>query len=397
MEKGDKMRNKTMLVLLTGILVMSFIGTMVSGDLYGLYSDAQELSAAGQAGWNATGGYGINVNEDRIIIDLPTGTTLGDIESIAWLVRTVKGYPPHADLILDLDGNGVFDGGKKDIVTGATLTGLDDVLVFEFAYQAYVGPGYLYAGTPGVPYTHFPASGAPYSPLYNNWVSTFQKTIAETNTGELNNGSVAWLYSCSPGPWTGLGGVFGTLADFKTGVTTDVDGNPVITGVTESTFVLQIQVEVDNWLGPAKAYVDISLTGPQGPKGNTGATGSKGSKGATGSQGLIGSQGEQGESGLGGEDGTDGLQGPMGDAGSRGIKGVAGETGPQGATGDAGLQGVAGEAGSKGPKGEQGDTGAVGPKGAQGDPAPEAVAYGGAALGSISVLGLLYMFFRSKP
>ena len=54
----------------------------------------------------APGNAATEVNEGRIVIVLPDGTELGDIESISWDVYTVMGYPPHADLILDIDGDG---------------------------------------------------------------------------------------------------------------------------------------------------------------------------------------------------------------------------------------------------------------------------------------------------
>ena len=112
------------------------------------------LEAPGQATWNSTQGQGEDVNEGRIVIKLAPGTTLGDIDSLSWWVNTTTGYPPHADLLLDLDGDGVFDGGKKDQVTGKTLSGDDDILVAEFAYQPYTGPGYDY-NSPGSPYGHY--------------------------------------------------------------------------------------------------------------------------------------------------------------------------------------------------------------------------------------------------
>jgi len=177
----------------------------------------------------------------------------------------------------------------------------------------------------------------------------------------------------------------------------DEDGN-----VKYGVYVFKIDdtIPVASWFDDLPQEFIDQITGPAGPKGNTGATGpegDRGSRGLTGSQGPIGPQGEAGEVGIAGEDGSDGLQGPKGDAGPLGPQGIAGETGPLGATGDAGSQGVAGEAGPQGPKGETGDTGAVGPKGAEGEPAPASVAYGGAALGGVSLLGLLYMFFRAKP
>ncbi|MCW4051021.1 MAG: hypothetical protein NWE89_14935 [Candidatus Bathyarchaeota archaeon] len=205
------------------------------------------LTAPGQASWNTETGMGEDVSEGRLVIALPENTTLGEIESISWQVYTAVGYPPHADLILDLDGDGVYDGGHKDIVTGGELAGVDDVLVFEYAYQPYVGPGYMY-NSPGVPYGHYdPALQTSfYNPLCDVWVSTFQNSDSESNTEMINDDSIGWLYSGLPGPYSG--GVFGTLEDFKTG-TASID-------VDSDTIVLEIHIEVDNWLGATEAYVD---------------------------------------------------------------------------------------------------------------------------------------------
>ena len=73
----------------------------------GMYSI--HLAAPGKATWNGTINAGEGVNEGRIVIELDPGTTLGDIESLSWWVNTTAGYPPHADLLLDIDGDGVFD------------------------------------------------------------------------------------------------------------------------------------------------------------------------------------------------------------------------------------------------------------------------------------------------
>ncbi|KON30199.1 hypothetical protein AC482_04385 [miscellaneous Crenarchaeota group-15 archaeon DG-45] len=203
---------------------------------------------------------GEDVNEGRIIIRLDPGTTLGDIESISWWANTDYGYPPHVDILLDMDGDGAFDGGKKDLVTGESLSGRDDVLVAEFAYQPYRGPGYQYS-SPGVPYGHYAPDwqSSYYYPTYDVWVRTFQNATAEMGTAQVNNETVLWLYSGLPGPYPG--GFFGTLSDFKEG-TVSVIGDADLAEVNASTAVLEIQIEVDNWIGPAKAYVDdVAING----------------------------------------------------------------------------------------------------------------------------------------
>lgn len=218
------------------------------------------LEAPGQATWNSTLGQGENVNEGRIVIQLAPGTTLGDIDSLSWWVNTTTGYPSHADLLLDLDGDGVFDGGRKDQVTGETLSGDDDILVAEFAYQPYIGPGYDYV-SPGSPYGHYnhTLQGSHYNPSYDAWVQTFQNETSETGTLELNNETVCWLYSGLPGPYAG--GYFGKLEDFKE-ESVQIIGGTDIAPVNSSVAVLEIHIEVDNWLGAAKGYVDdIAING----------------------------------------------------------------------------------------------------------------------------------------
>ncbi len=181
------------------------------------------------------------VNEGRIVLKLASGTTLEDIESIEWWVRTVSGYPPHVDLLLDLDDDGVSD----------------DALVAEFAYQPYVGPGYAYV-SPRVPYGHYVEGqgAAYYNPKYDTWVRTFQNDTAELLTVNVSDDTVFWLSSGLSGPYPDdPGGYFGKLEDFKDG-DVEVIGGTALAPVNETTVVLEIQIEVDNWLGPSEAYID---------------------------------------------------------------------------------------------------------------------------------------------
>jgi hypothetical protein len=181
------------------------------------------------------------VNEGRIGLKLAAGTTLEDIASIRWWVRAISGYPPHVDLLLDLDKNGVSD----------------ETLVAEFAYQPYVGPGYAYA-SPGKPYGHYDPGlgGTYYNPTYSAWLETFQKNSGEAGTTFVSDDTVFWLASGQSGPYAG--GYFGKLESFKDG-DVEVIGGTQHAPVNEDTVVLEIQIEVDNWLGPSEAYVDKAL------------------------------------------------------------------------------------------------------------------------------------------
>ena len=113
---------------------------------------AVHFTAPGKASWDGEENKGVGVNEGRLSIRLAPGTKLSDIESLSWRAKNEAGYPPHVDLLLDMDGDGDCDS-RKDLVTGEVIDGNDDdALVAEFAYQEYVGSGYEYVG-PGDPYS----------------------------------------------------------------------------------------------------------------------------------------------------------------------------------------------------------------------------------------------------
>lgn len=375
LEKGDKMRKKTIL----SILLLAIFTTTIFGAFASLSAEFPWTTNLGDEGlgtsqWvisNAyTGFYSVEMNstgatvgdEGRFVVTLASGIPLDSLYTISWQVFTALGYPPHVDVILS-SGN---------------------VLTAEMAVDQGMSIIHIASILPKV------------------WVKTFELFPGDTGHDEIDNSTVFWVANLGGGT---SDAPFGTLQNWKDNSGLSNPGNDTIPDVSSDTIV-RLEFEVDNWIANSESYIDdilingLDIMGVSGPKGDTGATGPKGdrgSRGLTGIQGLTGLQGEQGETGLAGEAGSDGLQGPKGDAGLLGPQGIAGETGSLGATGDAGPQGVAGEAGSQGPKGEQGDTGAVGPKGAEGEPAPVSIAYGGAALGTASLLGLLYMFFRAKP
>jgi len=241
----------TLLVILSGLTFLVFADSGVD-DIFSeaaltkLHDGVSEWSKdfAYDGLWsirlNASGKAtdSVNVNEGRIVLKLKTGTTLEEIESIEWWVNTVSGYPPHVDLLLDVDKDGTSD----------------DALVAEFAYQPYVGPGYAY-DSPRVPYGHYVEGlGASfYNPVYDTWVRTFQNATTELQTVKVFNDTVFWLSSGLSGPYKG--GYFGKLKDFKDGVVKSIVSN-LPAPVNESTVVLEVQIEVDNWIGSSEAYVD---------------------------------------------------------------------------------------------------------------------------------------------
>ena len=76
---------------------------------------------------------------------------------------------------------------------------------------------------------------------------------------ELYNETVCWLYSGLSGPYNGS--YFGKLEDFKE-ESVQIIGGTDVAPVNSSVAVLEIHIEVDNWLGSAMAYVDdVALNG----------------------------------------------------------------------------------------------------------------------------------------
>ena len=340
------MNKLKILLTLTVLITLLTPVIQIQATNIGLYEDAIHLHATGPPG-----------TVDDYVITLPPGTTLADIEGISWLVKTVQGYPPHADIRIDVDGDG----------------SVDDALVCEFAYQPFDDTK-LYSDTTA--YGHYTGTLPPYDPLYNEWLYTFQKTHGETGTGEVNDKTIAWLTTGGAGPYAGIGAYFGTLEDWKAGTVLSIEGNPLPYPIDATTKVINIHVEVDNWITTSEAYIKLDLTGPQGIQGTQGPTGATGSTGSTGARGLAGEPGEPG---------------PEGPTGATGQTGSTGATGPKGETGETGPQGNQGTQGATGAKGEQGETG---PKGPQGEPAPPAIVYGGAGL---SVLAVLLALLYKKP
>lgn len=198
-------------------------------------------------------------HEARIRVLMPQGTTLKDIEEISWMTYVVAGYPPHVDILLDMDGDGEFNS-KKDMVTGFLKPGdVDDILVAEFAYN---------------PLTHYgPLGWADYKPHidFGKWKNTF--TGISDATIIVNNDTLFWLYSAAPRspyspqppacdyPW-----INGTLRDWKegksrthiwewnfTGINCTVHSENKVNGTIP---VYGIEIEIDGWIAESKGYVD---------------------------------------------------------------------------------------------------------------------------------------------
>ncbi len=161
-------------------------------------------------------------DEARIKIWLPSGTTLGDIDSISWWVWAVTGYPPHIDITLDSDNN---PGVVND----------DEMLTAEFAYNNVSAPA--------------------WSVTYNTWwLETFETTSSD-GFDSVNNTTILWVTKMGAGI---LDAPSGTLADWQDGLLTNNPGSdPLSAGdIDGSAKVLYIEIEVDNWIAESEAYVD---------------------------------------------------------------------------------------------------------------------------------------------
>ncbi|MBA7610389.1 hypothetical protein ES703_17597 [subsurface metagenome] len=167
-------------------------------------------------------------NESRIVIPMPEGFTLGELETLSWWEYLVAGYPPHVDVILDLDGNTVYDDGT-----------FDDALVFEYAYNTL---------------DHYAEAPMPYGALTGEWYQTFNDD--DKGPAVIDNSSMAWATKGASGP-PPLGGnfFFYSLADWKEGVTYTAEGYNEKT-INSDSIVLRLEIELDNWVVQTEAYVD---------------------------------------------------------------------------------------------------------------------------------------------
>ena len=170
---------------------------------------------------SSTGDIGTS-NADTITVEVPAGTTLGQIDSIAWSEYLIQGYPPHVDIMLDLNVDGTAD----------------EALVFEYALNGHTGD-----------------SQPTYGALTGAWYQTF------SDDGEgpavIDGNDLAWLATGPPG---GPGIILGTLADWKAGT---VDAS-----VDSSAIVLRLEIEVDNYITDCVALVNnivLGISGDVGP------------------------------------------------------------------------------------------------------------------------------------
>lgn len=190
----------------------------ISTDPADLETEAIHLQTTGDVG---------SGNEARIVIDLPSGTTLDDIESISWWIWTESGYPPHLDIVMDHNGDGVVDD--------------EDMLTAEMAYNNFAGSEL--------------DSTPPLSPTIGVWLQTFELNSGD-GYGDINNDTMLWVTKMGGGnddaPW-------GTFLQWKAGGAgvTNPPGNGDILGgnITHDSEVLRLEIEIDNWVLQSDAYV----------------------------------------------------------------------------------------------------------------------------------------------
>ena len=162
-------------------------------------------------------------DEARIVISLPEGMTLADLESISWWEYLVSGYPPHVDVIIDVDeSEGVSE----------------DALVFEYAYND--------TGS------HYDGLIPPYGAETGGWYQTFSDDGGGP-VAIVGAEALAWLSSQDPGPPGAATFYSGTLADWQDG---SVDTSSLGFTVNGSTPVLRLEIEVDDYVAETMAFVD---------------------------------------------------------------------------------------------------------------------------------------------
>jgi len=146
----------------------------------------------------------------RIVIPMPEGFTLGDLETLSWWEYLVAGYPPHVDVYLDMG----------------------DELVFEYACN-----------------NDMKGSGAgQYGAETGAWFSTFNDN--PSGLSQITDTAKAWANSGPPG---GSDQVLFTLAEWKAGqtYTTDVEYT-----INSESIVTKLEIEIDNWIVQTETYVD---------------------------------------------------------------------------------------------------------------------------------------------
>ena len=173
-----------------------------------------------------TGDVGDGDEARIVVIPLPEGTTLGDIESISWWVYAASGYPPHLDITLDCDGDSVVDN--------------EDMLTAEMNLNCVGAPKSIATLQGEISYN-------------TGWLQTFELTSGD-GFGAITGDTTFWVTKMGSGD---LNAPSGTLAQWKAGtVANDPESEMTTPVITGSAPVVKLEIEVDNWVLQTEAYVD---------------------------------------------------------------------------------------------------------------------------------------------
>jgi len=165
-------------------------------------------------------------DEARILIQMPTETELGDIESISWWVYAASGYPPHIDITLDCNTDNVVDN--------------EDMLTAEMNLNYVGAPKSIATLTGEISYN-------------TTWLQTFELTSGD-GFSSITDDTIFWVTKMGSGD---LNAPSGTLGQWKSGiVASDPESEMTTPVISENTTVLQLEIEVDNWVRQTDAYVD---------------------------------------------------------------------------------------------------------------------------------------------
>ena len=165
-------------------------------------------------------------NEAGVIITMPTGFTLGDLDTLSWSVFTVSGYPAHVDIILadDIDGLSNIDSLTAELASNVES------------------------------YTPIPTG---YT--YGTWLETFEGFTDGPNA--VDDSTTLWVTRHGAGT---TDAPYGTLAELKAGTVTSPDSNDPVITIDEDTVILRLEIEVDEWSdrdggASSEAYIDDIL------------------------------------------------------------------------------------------------------------------------------------------
>lgn len=198
--------------MFTVALEVKTIGTALA-----LTTTAPVYTGTYSAQLKTTGTVG-NGEEARLVMTPVKPITLAQINTISWQEYLNAGYPPHVDiLVIKADG---------------TL----EAIVIEYAHNSD---------------THYyDEAPMPYGAVTGAWYAVFN----DDGNGPvvIDNTSFGWAATGAPGPYP-PGGAFigGSLADWKAGT--------IVSGVSGESQVINITIEVDNWVVQSDAYLDAVM------------------------------------------------------------------------------------------------------------------------------------------